>query len=200
MSEITAERIKELRELTGAKILDCKKALEGSGGDIAKAADALRAKGMAKGAERSSGARTTAEGQVGSYIHANGKIGVLVEVSCETDFVARNEAFQDLVREVAMQIAAMNPLAVDRDALPPDEVAKQREAAANSDALKGKPDNVKEKIASGMVEKWFKDVCLVDQPYIKDDKQTIKNLVDAVSGKIGEAIRINRFVRFQLGG
>jgi elongation factor Ts len=197
MAEITASMVKELREQTGAGMMDCKKALGEAGGDMEKAVDWLRQKGIAAAAKKSSRAAT--EGTVGSYIHAGGKIGVLVEVNCETDFAARNELFQQVVKDVAMHIAAAQPVAVRREEIPGDLIEREK-AVYKAQALEsGKPENIVDKIVQGRVDKYYKEVCLLEQPFVKDPDKTVEQyLTDAVA-KIGENISVRRFARYVLG-
>ena len=197
MAEISANAVKELREKTGAGMMDCKKALAESGGDFAKAEEFLRKKGLASAAKKAG--RIASEGAVGSYIHMGGKIGVLVEVNCETDFVARNEAFQALVKDVAMQIAASNPLWVRREEVPADVVAKELEIAKAQMREQKKPEAIIEKIAQGKVDKFYKEVCLLEQPFVKDDKKSVQEMITEQVSKIGENIQVRRFARFVLG-
>jgi elongation factor Ts len=197
MSEISPGMVRELRERTGAGMMDCKKALSEVGGDIDKALVFLREKGLAAAAKRAS--RSAGDGAVGSYIHAGGKIGVLVEVNCETDFVARTDDFQNLVRELAMQIAAANPRYVNREEVPAEVVEQERKIFAAQAAGSGKPAPVIEKIVAGKVEKFFADVCLLDQPYIKEPEKQVGSLVTDAIAKLGENLVVRRFARFQLG-
>ena len=189
--------VKELRQRTGAGIMDCKKALETTGGNLEKAIDQLREKGLARAAKKSG--RTAKEGLVGSYIHAGGKIGVLVEVNCETDFVARTPEFQNLVKDTAMQIAAANPLYLERDAVPPEVVEKEKQILRTQAIESGKPEKVIDRIVEGRIEKFFSEVCLLDQPFIKDPDMTVNELINSAISKIGENISIRRFARYQLG-
>jgi elongation factor Ts len=199
--EITATSIKDLRERTGAGMSDCKKALQEVGGDMDKAVDYLRAKGLAKAAKKAG--REATEGLVVSYIHGGGRIGVLVEINCETDFVARNEDFQAFTREVALQIAAMNPQYVRKDEVPQAAVdheksvlvAKAKEDPKNAN----KPEQVLAKITEGQISKWMKEICLLDQAWVKDPDKTIDQVQQELIAKIGENIKIRRFVRFELG-
>jgi elongation factor Ts len=193
--------IKDLRERTGAGMADCKKALTEVSGDVDKAIDWLRAKGLSKAAKKAG--REATEGAVVSYIHANGRIGVLLEVNCETDFVARNEDFVAFTKDVAMQIAAMGPQFVRKEEVPADAVEAEKAvliAKAKEDPkMAGKPDAMLAKITEGQVSKWLKEICLLDQPFVKDDSKTIDQLLQALIAKIGENIKIRRFVRFELG-
>ncbi|GAB4431190.1 MAG: translation elongation factor Ts [bacterium] len=197
MAEISASVVKELREKTGAGMMECKKALEATGGDMEKAIVFLREKGMAT-AQKKSG-RTAKEGVVASYIHAGGKIGVIVELNCETDFVARNEAFQALAKDIAMQVAAVKPLYVNREEVPADVLQKEREIYLTQAKTSGKPEKVWDKIVEGKLEKFYEEVCLYDQPFIKDPNVKIKDLIVQAVSKIGENIQIRRFARFQVG-
>jgi len=198
MAEISAKVVKELRDKTGAGMMDCKKALKETEGDLPKAMEWLRQKGITGAGKKS--ARVAAEGLVGSYIHTGGRVGVLVEVNCETDFVARNEAFQSLVRSVAMQIAACpNVEYVKVDEIPADFVQKEKDIEMGKDDLANKPDNIKEKIVQGRIEKRLKDMSLMDQPYIKDQNITVEELVKQTIAQLGENIQVRRFVRFVLG-
>ena len=194
---ISAAQVKELREKTGAGMMDCKKALTEANGDMDKAIEILREKGLAAAAKKAG--RVAAEGLVESYIHAGGRIGVLVEVNCETDFVAKTEEFRSFVRDIAMQIAAMNPKYVKRDEVPAEEVDKEREILRTQALNEGKPEHIVEKIVEGRLEKYFKEVCLLEQPFIKDGDKTIEQLVKEMIARIGENISIRRFVRFELG-
>jgi len=197
MSEVSPSLVRELRERTGAGMMDCKKALTEVAGDLEKALVYLREKGLAAAAKRAG--RTAADGVVASYIHAGGKIGVLIEVNCETDFVARTDDFQGLVKELAMQIAAANPRYVRREDVPAEVIEQERSIYAAQAANSGKPAQVIEKMVGGKVEKFFADVCLLEQPFIKDpDKQVGRLISDAVA-KLGENVVVRRFARFQLG-
>jgi len=197
MAEINASIVKELREKTGAGMMECKKALEATGGDMEKAIVFLREKGMAT-AQKKSG-RTAKEGLIASYIHAGGKIGVIVELNCETDFVARNEDFQALAKDIAMQVAAVKPLYVTREQVPADVLQKEKEIYLTQAKTSGKPEKVWDKIVEGKLEKFYEEVCLYDQPFIKDPNLKIKDLVVQAVSKIGENIQIRRFSRFQVG-
>jgi elongation factor Ts len=189
--------IKDLRERTGAGMADCKKALVEVGGDMDKAIDYLRAKGLAKAAKKAG--REATEGAVVSYIHGGGRIGVLVEVNCETDFVARNEDFQGFTRDVAMQIAAMNPQFVRREEVSADAVARERDVLLAKAKETGKPEPVIQKMVDGQITKWMKEICLLDQSWVKDPDKTIDQVQQELIAKIGENIKIRRFVRFELG-
>ncbi|HHT9154705.1 MAG: elongation factor Ts [Planctomycetes bacterium] len=192
---IDAESIKTLRERTGAGILDCKNTLEKMGGDMDKAAEILRKKGFQVAEKKAS--RTTNEGRIGSYIHFNGKVGVLLELNCESDFVARNEVVEQLMKDLCMQVAAANPLAVSREDVPKEEVERQKEAFKKVAA--DKPPQIQEKIIQGKLESFYKEKCLLDQPFIKDDTQTIKDVINICVAKVGENIRVRRFARFEVG-
>jgi elongation factor Ts len=195
--EVNATMIKDLRERTGAGMADCKKALVEVSGDMEKAIDYLRAKGLAKAAKKAG--REATEGLVTSYIHGGGRIGVLVEVNCETDFVARNEDFVAFTRDVAMQIAAMNPQFVRKEEVSDDVVAREREVLLAKAKESGKPEPVIQKMVEGQISKWMKEICLLDQPFVKNPDKTIDQLQQELIAKIGENIRIRRFVRFELG-
>lgn len=189
--------VKEIRDRTGAPFIDCKKALEEVAGDFDKAIEILKIKGVAKAAKKVG--RETPEGTIASYIHAGGRIGVLVEINCETDFVARNDEFQAFAKEVAMQIAAGNPRYVSREFIPEEELSKEKEIMKAQVIESGKPANLADKIAEGKIEKFYEEVCLLDQVYIRDTKLKINDLLQALIAKIGENIKVRRFVRFQLG-
>jgi len=197
MAEVTATLIKDLRERTGAGMADCKKALTEVGGDIDKAIDYLRTKGLAKAAKKAG--REATEGAVVSYIHGGGRIGVLVEVNCETDFVARNEDFQGFTREVALQIAAMNPQFVRKDEVSQDFIDRERDVLLAKAKESGKPEAVVQKMVDGQISKWMKEICLLDQPWVKDADKTIEQVQQELIAKIGENVKIRRFVRFELG-
>ncbi|MBF2084032.1 translation elongation factor Ts [Thermoleptolyngbya sp. C42_A2020_037] len=198
MAEISAKLVKELRDKTGAGMLDCKKALAESDGDIEKAVEWLRKRGITKAEKALS--KTTAEGLVGSYIHTGGRVGVLVEVNCQTDFVARNESFQQLVRDVAMQIAASPNVEYVKVAdIPEDVIAKEKEIEAGKDDLSNKPEAVRAKIVEGRIEKRLKELSLLDQSYIKDQSITVEEHIKNVIASLGENIQVRRFVRFVMG-
>ena len=194
---IGAGQVKELRERTGAGMMECKKALEESKGDMEAAIDLLRARGAAKAAKRAD--RETREGTIGSYVHTNGKIGVLVEVQCETDFVSRNDAFQQLARDLAMQIAAANPLAIDESGIAADVIERERGVYLEQVKNEGKPANIHEKIVEGKLKKFYAENTLLQQPFVKNPDQTIQQLITEVSGKTGENIVVRRFARYVLG-
>jgi len=193
--DVNATLVRELRDKTGAGVMDCKKALAESKGDLEKAAVWLREKGIAQAAKRSG--RVASEGSVGSYIHAGGKLGVLVEVNCESDFVAKTPEFQALVKEIAMQIAASNPRCVNREQLPAEVIEQERQIYASQSA--GKSEQVINKIVDGKLEKFFHDVVLNEQAWVRDPNRSITDLIGEHVGKLGEKIEIRRFVRFQLG-
>ncbi len=196
MAEITAAAVKQLRELTGAGFMDCKRALEEAGGDVDKAVAALREKGLAA-AQKKSG-REAREGLVSSYIHPGGRLGVLIEVNCETDFVARTDEFQKLVKDLAMQVAGLAPTYVDADEIPADVLEAKKAELLADPATAGKPAEVREKIIQGQLAKWYKDVCLLDQPF-RDEERAVRDLVTEKIATIGENIRVRRFTRYALG-
>ena len=197
MAIINAEMVKQLREKTGAGIMDCKQALSECDGDLEKATDFLRKKGLATAAKRAGRALT--EGIIQSYIHMGGKLGVLVEVNCETDFVARNGDFQEFAKNIAMQIAATNPLGIQPEDIPEKTVQKEKEIYQAQALEMGKPEKVVDKIAEGKLSKFIQDNCLLQQPYVRDPNITVEDLLNELIAKIGENISIKRFVRFQLG-
>ena len=194
---ISASLVKEMRERTGAGMMDCKKALTETGGDIEKAAIYLREKGLAAAAKKAG--RIAAEGLIESYIHGVGKLGVLVEVNCETDFVAMTDEFKGLARDIAMQIAASKPEYVSREEVPAEMVEKEKEILLAQAINEGKPENIAGKMVEGRIEKYYKDVCLLEQPFVKDTNLTIQQLLTEKIAKIGENISIRRFVRYELG-
>lgn len=197
MAEISAQAVKVLRERTGAGMMDCKKALVESCGDEEKAIAYLREKGLSKAAKKAG--RATSQGIVGSYIHNNGKIGVMVELKCETDFVAKNEKFQAFARDLAMQIAATAPLCVSPEQVPADLLAKEREIFKHQAMQEGKPEAIAEKIVDGRLKKYYSEVCLLDQPFIKEDKKSIRDLLNELIAVLGENMQIGRFCRMVLG-
>ncbi len=197
MPEITAQMVKELREKTGAGMMDCKKALTETGGDFDKAVDYLREKGISKAAGKAG--RATKEGLIASYIHPGSKLGVLVEVNCETDFVARTDDFQNFVKDIAMHIAASNPLAVDREEIDPELIEKERSIYRQQAINEGKPEKIIDKIVDGKIEKYFSEIVLLEQPFVKDNDKTVKDIVTETIAKLGENMSIRRFVRFRLG-
>jgi len=192
---VSAQEVKKLRDATSCGMMDCKNALEEAGGDIEKAKEILRTKGLAR-AEKRSG-RTTAAGCVGSYIHMDGRIGVLLELNCETDFVSRGDNFRALHKDLCMQVCAVNPIAVSREQI--DEQTIEREKRIAREQAQGKPENVIEKIVNGKLEKFFQEVVLLEQKFIKDDSITVGDLVKQVAGKLGENVVVKRFARFELG-
>jgi elongation factor Ts len=189
--------VSELRARTGAGMMDCKRALEESGGDMDRAAEVLRKKGIAK-AEKRAG-RTAAQGVVVSYIHHNGQVGVLVELNCETDFVARTEGFQQLARDIALHVASADPIGVNADDIPADLLERERRIAEEQAATEGKPENVRAKIVEGKIKKFVAERTLTEQPYVRDDSKTVGQLIKEVSGKVGEAVSVRRFARFKVG-
>ena len=197
MSAISAATVKALRDKTGAGMMDCKKALGECNGDEEKAVAWLREKGLAKAQKRAG--RATSEGVIGHYIHSNGKIGVLVEIKCETDFVARSERFQEFAKNVAMQIAATNPVCTAPEDVPAEMLAKEKEIFKHQAMEEGKPEAIAEKIVEGRVKKFYKEICLLEQPFIKDDQLSIKDLINELIGVLGENIQIGRFTRLALG-
>jgi len=197
VADISAKDVKELRDRTGAGMMECKTALTEAAGDMERAIDILRAKGAAKAAKRAE--RETKEGSVGSYIHMGGRIGVLVEVGCETDFVARNDEFQKLVRDIAMHIAAAAPVAVRREDFPADLVERERAIFVEQMKDSGKPEQIWDKIVQGKLDKFFAEGALLEQPFVKNPDQTVGQLVIEASAKTGEKIEVRRFARFALG-
>ncbi|MCC5898617.1 MAG: translation elongation factor Ts [Phormidium sp. GEM2.Bin31] len=198
MAQISAKDVKELRDKTGAGMMDCKKALKESGGDSEKAIEWLRQKGMASASKKEG--RVAAEGLVGSYIHTGGRVGVLIEVNCETDFVARRDEFQDLVRNIAMQVAACpNVEYVRVEDIPAEITEKEKSIEMGREDLAGKPENIREKIVEGRIGKRLKELALLEQPYIRDTNITVDELVKQMVAQLGENIRVRRFVRFVLG-
>ena len=195
MAEVNPALVKQLREKTNAGMMDCKRALVESGGDLNRAEDILRKKGIASASKKAS--RVAKEGVVASYIHLHGKVGVLVEINCETDFVAKNESFRDFVKDVTLHIAAAHPLYVSRDQVPVESIEREREIYRAQ--VKGKPENVTEKIVSGKLDKFFGSVCLLDQAFIKNPDQTVKELVAAKIAELGENVVIRRFTRYAVG-
>ena len=194
---ISPKQVSELRARTGAGMMDCKRALEEAGGDMDKAAEILRKKGIAK-AEKRAG-RSAAQGLIVSYIHHNAQVGVLLEVNCETDFVARTDAFQQLARDIALHIASADPIAVNAEDIPADLVERERRIAEEQVAAEGKPETVRAKIVEGKLKKFIAERTLLEQPYVKDDSKTVGQLVKEVSGTLGEAVHVKRFVRFKVG-
>lgn len=195
--DITAEKVKDLRERTGIGMMECKSALTESGGDMEKAIEILRKKGHARAEAKAS--REASQGVVGAYVHTNGRIGVLVEINCESDFVARNAEFQELVKEIAMQICAAKPRYVSSDQIPADLLAAEKEIIKAQLGDMKKPPEIMEKIVTGKLGKFFEEVCLLDQPYIREDKIKVRDLVSQAVAKIGENIKVRRFARFEIG-
>lgn len=193
---ISAEAVKDLRERTGAGFMDCKRALEETGGDVEKAVTTLREAGLAAAAKKAG--RDAREGLVSSYIHTGGRVGVLLEVNCETDFVARNEQFQKLVKDIGMQIAGLSPKYVSQEQIPADVLAAKRAELEADEALAKKPESVRAQIVEGQLRKWFEEVCLLDQPF-RDGEETVGQLITNAVATIGENIRVRRFVRYALG-
>jgi elongation factor Ts len=193
----TAKDVMSLRQRTGAGMMEAKKALEESKGDMDKAAEALRVKGIAKADKRSG--KQTSEGVITSYVHHNGKVGVLVEVNCETDFVARTDDFKNLAKEIALHIASAAPVAVDKDGVPIEKVEVERRIAEEQAKASGKPANIVERMVQGKVDSFYKDNCLIYQPWIREPKKSIGDLIKEASAKVGENIQVRRFVRFQMG-
>jgi elongation factor Ts len=197
MATFSAKDVQELRQRTGAGMMECKRALEETGGDMDRAVDYLRKKGIAK-AEKRVG-KQTSEGLIANYIHHNGRIGVLVELNCETDFVARTDDFKTLAREVALHIASAAPLAVDKDGVPSDRIERERSIFEEQARASGKPDAIVQKMVDGKLESYYKEVALLHQPWIREPKKTIGDLVKEASARLGEHIQVRRFVRFQMG-
>ena len=195
--KVTMDMIKKLREMTGAGVMDCRKALEESEGDIEKAIEILRKKGAAVAAKRAG--RATKEGWIASYIHFNGRVGTMVELNCETDFVARTDEFKELAYNLAKHITAMAPKFVSRETVPQEVIEKEKEIYREQLRNSGKPENVVEKIIEGKLEKFFEENCLYEQNYIFDDKRKVKDVINDLIAKTGENIRVSRFVRFELG-
>ncbi len=197
MANITAGLVKELRELTGAGMMDCKKALVEKDGDLTKAAEYLREKGIADSVKKAG--RIAAEGIVASYIHMGGRIGVLLELNCETDFVAKTDKFQQLAADLAMQIAAAKPEYVSKEDVPAEALEKEKEILTQQALNEGKPEKVVEKMVAGRIEKFYKEVCLLEQPYIKGDDESVGDLIKQAIAEIGENINVRRFVRYEMG-
>jgi elongation factor Ts len=196
MTTITADAVKELRERTGAGMMDCKNALVEAGGDVEKAVALLRERGLAAAAKRAG--REAREGLVSSYIHTGGRVGVLIEVNCETDFVARTEEFQKLVRDLAMQVAGMAPIYVDIERIPADDLEAKRRSLLEDEALQKKPENIRPQIVEGQLRKWYSEVVLYEQPF-RDEERSVRDLITAAVATIGENIRVRRFTRYALG-
>jgi len=194
---ITAEMVKQLREQTGAGMMDCKRALTDAAGDMEQAVKVLREKGLAAAAKKAG--RIASEGLIESYIHGGGRIGVLVEINCETDFVAKTDEFRELCKDVAMQIAAASPEFVSREEVSPEVIAREKEIARAQAINEGKPEKIVDKVVEGRIEKYLKEVCLLEQPFIKETDKTVQQLITEKVAKIGENISVRRFVRFQCG-
>lgn len=197
MAEITAKMVKELRDKTGAGIMDCKTALSECGADTDKAVKYLREKGIAKAAKKAT--RETSEGVIFSYIHPGDKLGVLVEINCETDFVARTEDFKSFAKDMAMQIAAADPRVISREELTSEVVEAEREVFRNQAKQEGKPDKIIEKIVDGKIDKFYGEACLIEQPFVKDTDRTVSEVLTETIAKLGENIKVRRFVRYRLG-
>ncbi|MDQ3814263.1 MAG: translation elongation factor Ts [Armatimonadota bacterium] len=197
MASVDAAAVKKLREMTGAGIMDCKGALAEAGGDFDKATTILREKGIASAAKKAE--RTAADGSIGVYVHTDGKQAALVEVNCETDFVAKTDDFQQLCRDIAMQVVAMKPQYVRREDVPAEVLEAEKNIYRQQAAGEGKPEAILDKIATGRLNKFYEQVCLMEQPFIKDDKKTIEQLVKEAIGKLGENIQVARFVRYKVG-
>lgn len=197
MAEITARMVKELRDKTGAGMMDCKRALAECDADIDKAIKHLREQGIASASKKAG--RTTSEGLIISYVHPGDKLGAMVEINCETDFVARTEDFRIFAKDVAMQVAATDPRVVERGELTPDIIEAERDVYRNQAKHEGKPDKIIEKIVDGKIEKFYAEACLMEQPFVKDNDRTISDVVTDVIAKLGENVKIRRFVRFRLG-
>jgi elongation factor Ts len=196
MADITADLVKELRDRTGAGFMDCKRALTESSGDLDKATAILREQGLAAAAKKAG--REAREGLVSSYIHTGGRVGVLIEVNCETDFVARTDEFQKLVRDLAVQVAGLSPLYVDEDGIPAADLEAKRAELLADEATQKKPENIRGQIVDGQLKKWFSQVCLLDQPF-RDEERTVRDLINDRIATIGENIRVRRFTRYALG-
>jgi elongation factor Ts len=196
MADISAEQVKELRERTGAGFMDCKNALTEADGDLDKATALLRERGLAAAAKKAG--REAREGLVSSYIHTGGRVGVLIEVNCETDFVARTDEFQKLVRDLAVQVAGLAPLYVDQASIPVDALGSKKAELLKDKSVNKKPDNIRSQIVEGQLKKWYSQVCLVDQPF-RDEERTVGDLITEKISTIGENIRVRRFVRYALG-
>ena len=197
MVEITAELVKKLRERTGAGMMDCKKALEKSDGDMQKAVDVLREKGMASAAKRSG--RVANEGIIYSYIHPGDRLGVILEINCETDFVARTDDFRTLAKDISMQVAATNPLVISREDLKEESIQKEKDIYRAQAKSQNKPEKVMDRIIQGKLEKYFQEVCLLEQPFIKDEHKTVQERITETIAKLGENISVKRFARFRVG-
>lgn len=194
---ITSQMVKDLRDKTGAGMMDCKKALSQNDGDMEKAIDFLRQKGLAVAAKRAG--RATSEGVVESYIHAGGKLGVMVELNCETDFVAKTDDFREFARDVAMHVAAANPVSLSRDDVPAEIVERERQIYVQQALDSGKPENIVEKMVAGKVDRFLSEICLLEQQFVKNPEKSIQDMLTDLIGKMGENVSIRRFVRFQVG-
>jgi elongation factor Ts len=195
--KITSQMVKDLRDKTAAGMMDCKKALSETDGDMEKAVDLLRQKGLAVAAKRAG--RATSEGTIETYIHAGGKIAAMVELSCESDFVAKTDGFKEFARDLALHIAAVNPVAITREEVPEDIIAREKEIYVQQALDSGKPENIVEKMVVGKMEKYLKEICLLDQPFVKNPDFTIQELITDLIGKMGEVVTVKRFSRFQVG-
>jgi len=195
--KITSQMVKDLRDQTAAGMMDCKKALNETDGDMEKAVDLLRQKGLSVAAKRAG--RETSEGTIECYIHAGGKIAAMVELSCESDFVAKTDGFKEFARDLALHVAAVNPVAITREEVPEDIIAREKEIYVQQALDSGKPENIVEKMVGGKMEKFMKEICLLDQPFVKDPDFTIQQLITDMIGKMGESISVKRFSRFQVG-
>lgn len=195
--KITSQMVKDLRDQTAAGMMDCKKALNETDGDMEKAVDLLRQKGLSVAAKRAG--RETSEGTIECYIHAGGKIAAMVELSCESDFVAKTDGFKEFARDLALHVAAINPVAITREDVPEDVIAREKDIYVQQALDSGKPENIVEKMVEGKMEKFLKEICLLDQPFVKDPDFTIQQLITDMIGKMGESISIRRFSRFQVG-
>lgn len=197
MAEVSAQLVKQLRERTGAGMMECKKALDATGGDLEKAVDELRKRGMASAAKKSS--RSASQGVIGTYIHPGAQLGVLMEVNCESDFVARTDDFQELVKDLAMQVAAADPRYIRREDVTEADLERERNIARDRARNEGKPDKILDKIVEGRMAKFYEEVCLLEQPFIKENSTTIQDLIKQKIAKLGENIVVTRFVRFKVG-
>jgi elongation factor Ts len=195
--EIDSKQVKELRDKTGAPMMDCKRALQEANGDMEKALDYLREQGITKASQKAG--RITREGLIYSYIHPGEKLGVLIEINCETDFVARTDEFRNLAKDMAMQVAASNPLFLKKEDVPAEVLEKEKEIYKTQAVKEGKPEKIWDKIVQGKLEKYYQEVCLLEQPFIKDEDRTVKQRIDETIGKLGENITVKRFIRFRLG-
>ena len=195
--KITSQMVKDLRDKTAAGMMDCKKALSETDGDMEKAVDLLRQKGLAVAAKRAG--RATSEGTIETYIHAGGKIGAMVELSCESDFVAKTDGFKEFARDLALHVAAVNPIAISREEVPADVIEREKDIYVQQALDSGKPENIVEKMVGGKMEKFLKEICLLDQPFVKDPDFTIQELITDLIGKMGESISVKQIARFQVG-